>query len=90
MNRLLGFKSLLLVSFVLALASVLAPLLILLIALRASADIVWAFQAESLLTLAWVIVVAIGLVRYRARGLWMLVGAPIVLWPILGLALFKR
>lgn len=91
MNRLLGFKPLLFLSFGLAVASVLVPLLILTIAFRASSDMVWAFQAEAVLGVAWVIVVAIGLVRYRVRGLWMLLGALIILWPVIaGLVFFKR
>ena len=90
MNRLLGFKPLLLLSFGLAIASVVVPLLILSIAFRASSDMAWAFQAECVLAVAWVIVVAIGLARHRARALWMLLGAPIILWPVTaGLVAFK-
>jgi hypothetical protein len=85
--RLLDFKPLLLLSFGLAIASILAPFLIVFIAFRASSDMIWAFQAEVLLAVAWVIVAAIGLGRYRARGLWMLLGAPLVFWPVVvGLA----
>ena len=90
MNRLLGFKPLLVLSFGLATASVVVPLLILTLAFRANSDMVWAFEAEAVLGVVWVVVVAIGLVRYRARGLWMLLGAPILLWPVIaGLVFFK-
>lgn len=81
--RLFDFKPLLLLSFGLAIASILVPFLIVFIAFRASSDMIWAFQAEVLLAVAWVIVVAIGLVRYRARGLWMLLGALLVFWPVI-------
>jgi hypothetical protein len=82
--RLLDFKPLLLLSFGLAIASFLVPFFIVFIAFRASSDMMWAFQAEVLLAVAWIIVVAIGLVRYRAMGLWMLLGAPLVFWPVIG------
>jgi hypothetical protein len=81
--RLLDFKPLLLLSFGLAIASVFVPFLIVVIAFRASSDMIWAFQAEVLLAMAWLIVVAIGLVRFHARGLWMLLGAALVLWPVI-------
>ena len=81
--RFLNFKPLLLFSFGLAAASILVPFLIVFIAFRASSDMILAFQAEILLAVAWVIVVAIGLMRYRARGLWMLLGALLVFWPVI-------
>jgi len=85
-----GFKATLFLSLGLAIASMVAPLLILAIGFRASSDMVWAFQAEAAFVAAWIVVVALGLMRYRARGLWMLLGAPFILWPVLsGFALFK-
>lgn len=86
----LGLKPLVLLSFGLAIASVLVPLLILTMAFRASSDMVWAFEAEAVLSAAWVIVVAIGLARYRAQGLWMLLGALIILWPVIAGLVFRR
>ena len=90
MNGLLGYKALLVLSLCLAIASIVVPLMILSIAFRAGSDMVWAFLAEGVLGMAWLIVVATGLVRYRARGLWMLLGAPLILWPaIAGSVFFK-
>jgi hypothetical protein len=81
--RLLDFKPLVFLSFGLAIASILAPFLIVVIAFRASSDMIWAFQAEVLLAVAWVIVAAIGVARYRKRGLWILLGTPLVFWPVI-------
>ena len=90
MTKLLGFKPLLLCSFALAVASFAVPISILTLAYRANADMAWAFQFEAGFGVAWLIVVVIGLLRYRASGLWMLLGSPLVFWPVTaGLVFFR-
>jgi hypothetical protein len=47
-------------------------------------------QLVLLFTICWLIVLVIGFIKFRLRGLWFLIGLPFILfWPFIGLMVVR-
>jgi|SRR6516164_648735 hypothetical protein len=86
MDRLLGFRALLVLSSGLAIASFLVPCIPFVlqqVGLNVNSLFIVLIPLGLLFAVAWVVALVIGLARYGTRALWMALGAPLVaVWPI--------
>jgi hypothetical protein len=69
-----SFRALLVVSLAVAAIALAAPLL------SGSVGFMTSLKASIFLALLWTIVVLFALIRYRKRGFWLLLGAPVALY----------